>query len=235
MTQTSAKQAFWEGVKDHVPYVIGAIPFGMLAGFLAIKLGFEVWHAMALSIFVFAGASQLIGMELMSVGTTVAIVFISALAVNTRFMMYSASLAPHTKHWSILWKIVNAGVMVDSSYALCLKKFENQCENNRWYMLGANALSWASWLTCTYIGALFGNIIPNELALEFALPLTFITMAAVFMKDKTSIIVALIAGGLSMALKELPYNAGLIIAITSGVLAGYLMSTHTDKKAKGEK
>lgn len=230
----TAKQAFIEGMKDHLPYVVGSIPFGILAGFLAIKLGFAVWHAMVLSVVVFAGASQLVGLELMNGQATIVVVFLSALAVNARFLMYSASLAPHTKHWPLRWKIINAATMVDASYALCLNKFNTHFENNRWYMFGCNVLSWSNWILCTYIGAVFGNVIPSEMALEFALPLIFITMGAVFIKDKTTIAVALISGGLAVLLRELPYNAGLMIAIVAGVALGYFLSERLQDNNEGD-
>lgn len=226
----SPRQAFIAGLKDITPFVIGAIPFGMLAGFLAMKLGFEIWHAVALSVGVFAGASQLVGLELMHVAAAIPVVFLSALAVNARFLLYSASLAPYTKKWPMGWKILNAYMLTDQSYALCLQKFEDHFENNRWYTFGCNLVTWISWIVMTFIGAIFGNIIPDTLALEFAMPLMFLFMGSMFIKDKITIIVAALSGVLSITLITLPYNAGLMTAILSGVVIGYIF----DRKNKTE-
>lgn len=204
----------------------------MLAGFLAMKLGFEVWHAMALSIAVFAGASQLVGLELMSVGAAIPVIFLSALAVNARFLLYSASLAPYTKDWPMGWKILNAFMITDQSYAMCLQKFEDHFENNRWYTFGCNILSWVSWITMTFLGAVFGSIIPDTLALEFAMPLMFLFMGALFIKDRITVTVAMMSGALSIILITLPYNAGLMTAILSGVVLGYGLDRITSRGVK---
>jgi len=230
----TARQAFMEGVRDHFPYVVGSVPFALLAGFLAVKLGFAVWQALALSTFVFAGASQIVGLELMSNHAPMLVVFLSALAVNARFLMYSASLAPHTKHWPFIWKVINASTIVDASYALCLKKFEVHFENNRWYTFGANAIGFVNWVGCTYIGAFFGNIIPDQLGLEFALPLMFITISAMFLKDKPNIAAAFVSGTLAVALYGLPYNAGLIVAILCGVATGYVLGRQSREAVRDE-
>jgi 4-azaleucine resistance transporter AzlC len=226
------RAAFITGLKDITPFVIGAIPFGMLAGFLAMKLGFEVWHAMALSVGVFAGASQLVGLELMSASAAIPVVFLSALAVNARFLLYSASLAPYTKDWPMGWKILNAFMITDQSYAMCLQKFEDHFENNRWYTFGCNILSWVSWITMTFLGAVFGSIIPDTLALEFAMPLMFLFMGALFIKDRITVTVAMMSGALSIILITLPYNAGLMTAILSGVVLGYGLDRITSRGVK---
>jgi hypothetical protein len=56
----SSRSEFWRGVRDTLPLEIGAIPFGIIFGALAISAGISTGGTIALSLFVFAGSSQFI-------------------------------------------------------------------------------------------------------------------------------------------------------------------------------
>lgn len=84
----------------------------------------------------------------------------------------------------------------------------------------------------TFLGAVFGSIIPDTLALEFAMPLMFLFMGALFIKDRITVTVAMMSGALSIILITLPYNAGLMTAILSGVVLGYGLDRITSRGVK---
>ena len=51
--------AWQKGLMDVMPLTLAVIPWGMLAGSLAIEAGLTSWQAQCMSLFVFAGAAQL--------------------------------------------------------------------------------------------------------------------------------------------------------------------------------
>ena len=83
---------FRRGLRMSLPIVLAAAPFGLLFGALAVENGMTVLQAIFMSATLYAGASQMVGIELF--GTKVApwLIVFSIFAVNFRHILYSASL-----------------------------------------------------------------------------------------------------------------------------------------------
>ncbi|HVE99780.1 MAG TPA: AzlC family ABC transporter permease, partial [Rubrobacteraceae bacterium] len=94
-TASAAATAFVSGTKAIAPVLIALIPFAVAFGATAVGNGLSSLEALAMSVFVFAGAAQLAAIPLLSAGASVAIIVLTVLVVNLRMTLYSASLAPH--------------------------------------------------------------------------------------------------------------------------------------------
>ena len=70
------RSEFWAGVKATLPLVLGAIPFGIIFGAVAVASGLSVWATAAMSALVFAGSSQFIAVGLVASGAGVAIIIL---------------------------------------------------------------------------------------------------------------------------------------------------------------
>ncbi|RTZ67377.1 MAG: hypothetical protein DSZ29_00930 [Aquificaceae bacterium] len=57
------------GMRNTLPLVIAATPFAIVFGALAISNGLSAWLVMAMSVFVFSGASQFIAITLLASAT----------------------------------------------------------------------------------------------------------------------------------------------------------------------
>ena len=62
----SSRSAFIQGLRDQVPFILGNIPFGLITGAAAISAGMDPWLSMAMSVIIFAGASQLAAISLLA-------------------------------------------------------------------------------------------------------------------------------------------------------------------------
>ena len=60
------------GVKDALPIILGYLPIGIAYGMLAVNKGLSPLQTTAMSIFVFAGSSQLVAIEMIAAGAAVA-------------------------------------------------------------------------------------------------------------------------------------------------------------------
>ena len=67
----TARDEFWDGVKDETPLMLGVFPFGMVFGVLGIEAGLEPLVVMAMSVIVFGGASQVVFAQMASAGASV--------------------------------------------------------------------------------------------------------------------------------------------------------------------
>ena len=78
----TAREAFADGVRRCVPVSLGAIPFGVAAGFAAVSAEMSPLEAVAMSVIIFAGAAQLAVLDLIESGAPVAIVVVIAVLIN---------------------------------------------------------------------------------------------------------------------------------------------------------
>ena len=89
-----------DGAKAALPVILAAAPFGMLFGALAVDNGFTVFEAVLMSATVYAGASQMVGIDLFGDRIAPWLVVLSIFAVNFRHVLYSAVLGRKTPSWT---------------------------------------------------------------------------------------------------------------------------------------
>lgn len=224
MTRTTANSYFWKGFADGAPFILVAGPFGMLFGVLAAEAGLELVQTMTFSVSVFAGAAQFTALQLMHENAPTLIVLISALAVNLRVAMYSASLTSYLGGAPLWQRAVAAYFTVDQSYALSIVQFETEpamtTPQRMAYFFGTNGIVAPAWYMATLFGAVMGSRIPESWALDFALPIAFLAMIAPMLRTPAHVIAALVAIVTALVAAGLPYNLGLIVAGFAGMVAG---------------
>lgn len=215
---------FWEGFRSGTPFVFVALPFGILFGVFATEAGLNILQTMTFSATVLAGATQLTALQLMNEGTPVLIILFSALVVNMRVAIYSASLTPHMGAAPLWQRACVAYLIVDQSYACSIIQFEKEPKMSMGqrvgFFFGSVAPSTGVWLLSTYAGAVVGNQIPESWALDFALPLTIIAMLGPMIPTLPHLVAVLVAVITSLLTVFFPFNLGLLIAGCAGMIAG---------------
>lgn len=217
-----AKKAFWEGVRAEIPLLIGVFPFGMIYGALALDSGLSVFASQMMSSIVFAGSSQFITTQLVHEAAPGLVIVLTIAVVNLRHMLYSASLAPYLKHLSMKWKTLLSYLLTDEAYAPSIIQYEKEGVKpfSHWFLLGAGLSLWSTWQASTALGIFLGAEMPDEIPLEFALPLTFIAMLVPILKKRPMIAAALSAGVTALLAYHLPFKLGLILAALVGISVG---------------
>ncbi len=224
----SRREDFIAGVTATTPVMLGVIPFGLIAGAAAIGAGLSFLQAVAFSIVVFAGASQLAMIDLLGQDAALIAVVGTALIINARMIMYSASLAPHMIDDDGRWRGLMAYLMTDQAFALSVTRYAEGMDGvtrRRWYYLGAAAPLWVVWQACTIIGAIVGTSVPGWLPLEFAVPLTFLALLVPALRTRAHVVAAGVGGGVATVGVALPYNLGLLLGALTGVGIGTVIAT----------
>lgn len=225
-----AKKYFWQGVKAEIPLLIGVFPFGMIYGALALNAGLSTLASQMMSSIVFAGSAQFITTQLVSEAAPGFVIILTIAVVNLRHMLYSASLAPYLKHVSTKWKVLLSYLLTDEAYAPSIIQYEKEGIKpfSHWFLLGAGLALWTNWQISTALGIFLGTRIPNDLQLDFALPLTFIAMVVPVLKKMPMVAAALSAGVTALLAYSLPFKLGLILAALVGILVGTLLERKSD-------
>ncbi|WP_299662840.1 AzlC family ABC transporter permease [uncultured Ruegeria sp.] len=234
MASATSKSYFWKGFRDGSPFVFVAIPFGTLFGVFATEAGLNIVQTMAFSATVFAGAAQFTALQLLQDNTPTIIILISALAVNLRVAMYSASLTPYLGAAPLWQRACAAYLIVDQSYACSVVRFEKEPDmsvpQRMAYFVGSVTPITPLWLLATYLGAVLGTQIPDSWALDFALPITFLSMIGPMMRTLAHVVAALVAIVVALLTVGVPFNLGLLIAGAAGMIAGAQAELQLERK-----
>ena len=224
MTVTATKSVFWKGFRDGSPFVLGAMPFGLVFGVVATKAGLDIIEVMSMCFLVFAGAAQFTALAQMQDSASVFLVLVTALFVNLRTAMYSASLAPHLRHSPLWQRAFAAYLLVDNSYAVAFAEFENNPKQSAAakmaYYLGCALPVWIIWNVAAFVGAYLGQSIPPDLALDFAMPIAFIAVVAPMLRSLAHVGAAMTSVIVALALASLPYSLGIFVAAIVAMVVG---------------
>jgi len=215
---------FFEGAKDTFPLVVGAMPFGIIFGTLAATAGISFAATMAMSMFVFAGASQFVCVSLVTAGTAWPMIVLTTFVVNLRHMLYGATMVPFYKHLNPLWKIVLAFGLTDETFAVAVNRYNQNdgAPDKHYYNLGSMLFMYINWNLCTFIGLTAGKTFPgiSKWGLDFAMPATFIGIVIPYLISKPMWASVITAGTVSIMAGGLPHKLGLMLAALVGVITG---------------
>ncbi len=224
MTTTTPKSSFWIGVRTGVPFLLVICPFALLFGMVGIEAGLDIYQVMGFTILVIAGAAQFTAIQLMVENAPTVIVLISALAINMRMAMYSAALTPHLGHFPIWKRALVSYFMVDQSYAAAHGYYEAtpglSPPSKLAYFFGIIAAIAPTWYIATFAGAVLGQSIPPDYALDFAVPITFLAIIAPALRSLAHVAAAAVSIVVALSLNFLPYNLWLMIAAFAAMMTG---------------
>lgn len=182
--RSTTASEFWAGVRVGFPVMVASAPFAVLFGVIAVDNGFSVWEAVLMSAVVFAGASQMVGLELFGQNIAPWLVVVSIFAVNFRHVLYSAAMGRRVGHWPVLQQAAGFFLLTDPQYAEAEMRAEaGEKLTFAWYM-GVGLIIYVPWVIESGLGAYFGNLIPDPhaIGMDFLLPIYFLGLVMSFRK-----------------------------------------------------
>lgn len=224
---------FWKGVKLGFPVVIASLPFGLLFGALAVDNGLSVGETVLMSATIYGGASQMVGIELFGQKVAPWLIVLSIFAVNFRHVLYSGAVGRRIRHWSPWRQAVGFFFLVDPQYAEAEVKWERgESISFAWYM-GMALPIYVFWIADAWVGATFGNLIPDPQAIgiDFLLPIYFIGLVMEF-RDRPLWLPVVAASAVASIVA---YNTvGSPWHVSIGAAAGILLAAAMPTRAKAQ-
>ncbi len=224
---------FSKGVLDVLPLLIPVFPFGLIIGVIGIELGFSPLMVYATSLIIFSGSAQIVFFQLIFAGASPIVTLTSVAVTNSRHFLYGAVLSEYLEDLSQSWKIFLSYFLVDQSFALSHRYFKENSSliNKHYYLLGSGFTLWLVWQVSSLVGIFLGAVVPEELGLSFAIPLTFLSLIIHEFRKPDHLIVIFVSGFLAILFYEIPFKA-YIIAASLGALIVALIITNIRLKKK---
>lgn len=221
------------GARDSLPMLIGAAPFGVIFGTLAVGAGLSAGAALAMSAFVFAGSSQFVAVSLIGAGAALPVIWLTTFVVNLRHALYSATLLPYARDWSMRWRWPLAFWLTDETFAVVEHRFRSQgASGGQWYQLGSSLAMYLNWLLWSALGVSLGKAVPElaDWGLDFAMVATFTAIVAPQLKKRPALAAAVAAGAVALLARGLPYKLDLMLAALAGVVVGMACESMADRR-----
>jgi 4-azaleucine resistance transporter AzlC len=188
---TGKSSLFRQGVQAGATIAIGYMPIALTFGLLAKTTGLTLAETVLMSVIVFAGASQYIALNLLSIGTGTFEIVLTTFILNIRHFLMSASLNEKAEP-DVLWKkALYAFGITDETFSVAAMK-EGPVTAS--YMFGLILMSYGSWVVNSGIGYLVGDSLPQSLqkSMSIALYAMFIGLLVPALKKQRKTI--LLAG-----------------------------------------
>jgi 4-azaleucine resistance transporter AzlC len=199
----------------------GVMPFGIAFAIVAHAAGFSLVETQALSLLVFAGASQLITVTLAMSGVATIPIVLTAFLLNLRHLLYGLSLSRWLSSATRPPRGILAFFLTDESYGLTIRALLENYGNDA-FLFGSEVSLFSSWNVATLAGSLLGARLPNpyHIGLDFIFPLVFLALLVPLLRSFQYVVVALTS--VAVAAVAGHFAAGGVAVLAAGVCAAGL-------------
>ncbi len=155
MRKRALKRAFVKSLPVMVGYIVLGIGFGILLR----NAGYGVLWAFAMSLFIFGGSMQYVGVGLLAGGATVINTIITTIMVNARHLFYSISMINRYKGAG-RYKPYMIFALTDETYSLlCDEEVPDDIDVNLYRFL-VSLFNHTYWIIGGVLGNLIGAVLP---------------------------------------------------------------------------
>ncbi|MCY1502825.1 AzlC protein [compost metagenome] len=215
---------FRAGMRDMASAALGIGAWGLMTGVAMVKSDMSVLEAVAMTLFVYAGSSQLAAIPLLAAGAPAWVILATGFCVNLRFVVFSLHLRPYLMHMPRWRRLLHGYLTADLSYALFTKQYtappttpaERLAQEA--YLTGNYFVTWCAWMGMSLLGIALANFIPQTWGLGFAGVLSLVAIVCSMATTRLRVLAALIAGATAVAAYALPLKLNIVVAIGVAVL-----------------
>lgn len=161
---------------DTVPVLTGYLFLGAGFGILLSESGYGALWALAMSLFMFAGSGQYLGVTMLSSGASLLSAGVATLLVNARHIFYGISLIDTYKDAGAKKNYMIFG-LTDETYSLVTQNEPPEGMSRHAYCFAVTVLDHIYWIIGCTLGNVAGTLLPiNFEGVEFVLTALFVTM-----------------------------------------------------------
>ena len=210
-----------EGLVASIALVPSVFVYGTVFGGLAVQAGLRSIEVWAMSLLVFAGASQFVAVPMIAAGASPVAIVLTTYVVNMRHYLMAATLAPSFRAFPRGWLAVVAHVLNDESFAVAVAR---RNPPDPWVYIGSAVAVSGAFLSGVLVGTQLGGLVsdPARWGLDFAFPAVFLALVAAQLRSRADRLIAVAGAGLAVVIAlVLPGNWHIVVTgvVVSGVAA----------------
>lgn len=219
---------FRDGLVAAVPVVLGYLPIAFSFGVVATQAGLTAVEATALSLIIYAGASQFVAVALVTSGAPILVTAFTLIAMNVRHVLYGPAILKRagdratTQHaWAWAWGLT------DEVFGQALGSLSRGAGFSERFMFGLGLPAYAAWVGATALGAAFGGgalagYPAVQAGLAFMLPALFLALLLSILSRRQVPVVVVAAAATVIGTLALSPTVGILAGMFCGVATGIL-------------
>jgi predicted branched-subunit amino acid permease len=174
LRRLAAHPEFRAGAREISGVAPGLAAWGLMTGVAMVQSGMSTVEAVAMTLLVFAGSSQLAAIPLIAASAPVWVILATSFCVNLRFVVFSAHLRAYVMYLPRWARLLAGYVTADMTYVLFVRRYAHPAtapaerEAQLAYLAGGGALNWASWQLASLTGIALAQSVPLHWGLGFA-------------------------------------------------------------------
>ncbi len=172
MNRRTLRRAFFSSL----PVMAGYVVLGTGFGILLCSKGYSLWWGLLMSLTIFAGSMQYVGVDLISSGAGVLSTLLMTLMVNARHLFYGVSMIePYRDMGWRRWYAIFG--LTDETYSLvCSEPMENNPDRKDFCFL-VTLLDQGYWVLGTLLGGILGSTLHfNSAGIDFSMTALFVSI-----------------------------------------------------------
>jgi predicted branched-subunit amino acid permease len=216
----------------------GIAIWGVMTGVAMIKSGMSLVEVVAMTLFVYAGSSQLAAIPLIVAGAPAWVIWATAACVNLRFVVFSLHLRTYLMHLPRWRRLLNGFLTADMTYALFTSRHPEPATSpegrlaQEAYLAGNYFVTWVGWTGGSLLGIAVGNAIPPDWGIGFAGVLCLLGIVCSLANTPMRVLAALVSGVAAVAAYALPLKLNVVLAILVAVLACLWVESHLPRRLR---
>lgn len=207
-----------------LPVMPGVGVFASVFGAAAAEKGLSLTETLAMSAFIYAGAAQMVALQLWQsvwTPTTLLSVTIVTATINARMILMGAAMQPWLSAAPRGFNVVNLFFFTDANW-LIGTRYHAAGGRDLGILMGAGMALWVLWVTMTLPGYIAGSLVsdPRRWGIDLVLPIFFAIMLAPLWRGARAALPWLVAAMVALAVERM---LGGYLHIVIGALAGALV------------
>ncbi len=190
------------GMYHGIPIGLGYLSVSIGFGIMAVKSGLTTLTAALISASNLTSAGQAAGVGVIAAGGSLIEMILVQLTINLRYSLMSLSLSQKLdRSFTLPHKLLAAFGITDEIFAVSAGRKEKLTP---WYMYGMIMVSFAGWVTGTFLGASAGELLPASVSAALSIMLYGMFIAIIVppsRKEKSVLTVVVIAALISILLR----------------------------------
>ncbi|MGH8329798.1 MAG: AzlC family ABC transporter permease [Pseudomonas fluorescens] len=175
--RSSAADVFMEGARDAITFGVAFIFLYLSIGILSATQSLSLGQALATTLLIFSTPLQFLLIQNYNDGWVLLPII---LALNARFVLLSATLAPYIRNTSTTTIMASLILITPSIFTGCATRFKRRTDHPFTYLIGIGLPIFAVSIICTYIGFIAGAKLASPViyaVMTLLLPLQFTALA----------------------------------------------------------
>jgi len=218
--QSVARSPRRDAFRDVLAVAPGLLPFGFALGIVIASSTMGDVAGVLGAPLVYGGSAQLTATTMFQHGAGLLAVVGSALIVNARLLLYSASLAPRFSGQPTWFRLTAPHFIIDQTYLSTVDRPGHHGRHFRtyWSSLGLGVM--VVWSAAVGVGVLAGPRLPSLPHLALTGTALFVAMLVPRLSDRPSVAAAGTAAAIAPLAAQLVPSAGILVGTVAGMAAG---------------